>query len=147
MNAATTRSTTYGGFHSTGPRYPLSSGSSKLSPRSPPGAMAPPRLLRVSATCNRKSAHLETHTRVSGVAFRLPSVAGTVRYAMIPAIRAVLSHIKSEQCETSTADATLYRCSGCRITLYCSIQCQARNWRVGHKALCKNMEKSSQGTF
>jgi hypothetical protein len=34
--------------------------------------------------------------------------------------------------------ATLKLCGGCRMTRYCSTECQRKDWRMGHKEVCKD---------
>jgi hypothetical protein len=33
--------------------------------------------------------------------------------------------------------ATLKLCGGCHTTRYCSTECQKKDWKMGHKAMCK----------
>jgi hypothetical protein len=38
--------------------------------------------------------------------------------------------------------ATLKLCGGCRMTRYCSTECQRKDWKMGHKEVCKWFSKS-----
>jgi hypothetical protein len=38
--------------------------------------------------------------------------------------------------------ATLKLCSGCKVTRYCSAECQRKDWKMGHKAVCQALTKS-----
>jgi hypothetical protein len=41
--------------------------------------------------------------------------------------------------------ATLKLCGGCRVTRYCSTECQRKDWKLGHKGVCQGywaMKKS-----
>jgi hypothetical protein len=37
--------------------------------------------------------------------------------------------------------ATLKLCGGCHITRYCSIECQRKDWKLGHKAVCLTIQE------
>ncbi|KZP32446.1 hypothetical protein FIBSPDRAFT_518910 [Athelia psychrophila] len=49
------------------------------------------------------------------------------------------------QCDRTDHEGTLYRCSGCNLALYCSTDCQKREWRGPHKILCSAMNKAAKG--
>jgi hypothetical protein len=38
--------------------------------------------------------------------------------------------------------ATLKLCGGCRITRYCSAECQRKDWKMGHKAVCQSTREA-----
>jgi hypothetical protein len=38
--------------------------------------------------------------------------------------------------------ATLKLCGGCRTTRYCSTECQRKDWKMGHKEVCKSLTRS-----
>jgi hypothetical protein len=40
--------------------------------------------------------------------------------------------------------ATLKLCSGCQDVRYCSTECQKKDWKMGHKAVCQLYQKMSQ---
>jgi hypothetical protein len=40
------------------------------------------------------------------------------------------------------APATLMLCGGCKGARYCSIACQRKDWKLGHKGLCNLIQKS-----
>jgi hypothetical protein len=42
------------------------------------------------------------------------------------------------------APATLKLCGGCQGVRYCSSECQRKDWKMGHKAVCQQHQKMSQ---
>jgi hypothetical protein len=48
----------------------------------------------------------------------------------------------SERCRAASG-ATLMSCARCHIALYCSVDCQAVDWRAGHKAQCKQFVRDA----
>jgi hypothetical protein len=38
--------------------------------------------------------------------------------------------------------ATLKLCGGCRMTRYCSSECQKEDWKLGHNVVCKHISHS-----
>jgi hypothetical protein len=38
--------------------------------------------------------------------------------------------------------ATLKLCGGCKVTRYCSTECQRKDWKMGHKEFCKSFSRS-----
>jgi hypothetical protein len=38
--------------------------------------------------------------------------------------------------------ATLKLCGGCRMTRYCSTECQREDWKMGHKVMCQALQKA-----
>jgi hypothetical protein len=40
--------------------------------------------------------------------------------------------------------ATLKLCGGCQQVRYCSVECQRKDWKLGHKALCELLRKLSE---
>lgn len=48
----------------------------------------------------------------------------------------------SERCRAANG-ATLMSCARCHIALYCSVDCQAVDWRAGHKAQCKQFVRDA----
>jgi hypothetical protein len=40
--------------------------------------------------------------------------------------------------------ATLKLCGGCKVTRYCSTECQRKDWKMGHKAVCLAFQQARQ---
>jgi hypothetical protein len=38
--------------------------------------------------------------------------------------------------------ATLKLCGACRMTRYCSSECQRKDWKMGHKAVCRSFQQA-----
>ncbi|KZP15262.1 hypothetical protein FIBSPDRAFT_935351, partial [Athelia psychrophila] len=53
----------------------------------------------------------------------------------------------SRQCDSADNEGVLYRCSGCKLALYCSVACQKRDWRGPHKTLCNAMNKRAESSL
>jgi hypothetical protein len=40
--------------------------------------------------------------------------------------------------------ATLKLCGGCKVTRYCSAECQRKDWKMGHKGICQAFKVASE---
>ena len=49
-------------------------------------------------------------------------------------------------CKRSEIEVALMPCGGCRIVKYCSKSCQSRDWKQGHRAICKGMQAGDAST-
>jgi hypothetical protein len=54
--------------------------------------------------------------------------------------------VKCAVCHRKPGDpgvpATLKLCGGCKVTRYCSTECQRKDWKMGHKEFCKSFSRS-----
>lgn len=59
---------------------------------------------------------------------------------MIPREPASMSHCANVDCKAQMVD--LLKCSGCKMTWYCSVDCQKTDWQ-SHRAFCREVQKLS----
>ncbi|KAJ7139324.1 hypothetical protein C8R44DRAFT_764241 [Mycena epipterygia] len=57
-----------------------------------------------------------------------------------PAIPLASSCAKCQQDETGTRETTISRCSRCKLTRYCSVECQTEDW-ARHGKICKTVKE------
>ncbi|KZP24477.1 hypothetical protein FIBSPDRAFT_1042235, partial [Athelia psychrophila] len=53
----------------------------------------------------------------------------------------------NRECDFNDKEGTLHRCSGCKLVLYCSNNCQKQDWRGVHKDFCNAMSRQIQALF
>ena len=51
--------------------------------------------------------------------------------------------MSARSCATCHNTANLRRCNGCKKVLYCSVECQQKDWKSGHKKKCKLLRKKN----
>lgn len=69
----------------------------------------------------------------------------------IPAATVNIDYDSADRCavcmsKTSANDSALFRCSRCAKEYYCSTDCQRKDWKDGHAAMCKLIAKRSEIT-
>ncbi|KZP30861.1 hypothetical protein FIBSPDRAFT_979041 [Athelia psychrophila] len=50
----------------------------------------------------------------------------------------------NKECNADSGHMTLYRCRGCKLALYCGVDCQKQDWWGTHELLCNAMKQPGQ---
>lgn len=100
--------------------------------------------------------NVEAFTRLlrAGADVNLPDATGLTPRKMIeasPAFLLALRGVRREQaahsnpCANCDQPAAPKICSACRAAFYCSMECQKRHWKKGHRAVCNRAAGSDDG--
>lgn len=44
--------------------------------------------------------------------------------------------------QVASEDVILMKCSACKAVVYCTLECQKKDWKAGHKQRCHMLRKS-----